>query len=467
MLAIIMPSSKIANINAETTPIEIATADGGSESGDTTGEEGTGDGSGENVDDTPSVTFEGVALSTSVIIDEYLYSALLKAYKAVNSDYTGSTIYSDMFKDFTSLNLDNKGISSLAGMERLELYNLKSFSANLNQISEFSSNTLKLVDTDVFSSLSLAGNTLSSVNLSSYERLTYIDLSSNQLSSLDLSNVQGETVGTNVTINVANNNFDSMSDINLPTKRIGHIDLNIISNNISDIAENYFTDSYTMHIGVQGFKSGEIVKKDTKTNFVIYKTGIEGVAVEIYKTDGDTDILMGTYSDSNITNNYLKLDLPVGDYDYIYTLNGEKVTNINSRNDHTKLFLQSYEFGIIPQKVNYSFTYKGEDYDTLGKVTGKVTVNLASEENAKIFYQVNGGEWIEGNTVECDKGGNYTIKVKTVINGFESEEESIWVRTSLNLYIPDALMLVLVLLLALVLFLVVLPIISKKYFKKD
>ena len=56
---------------------------------------------------------------------------------------------------------------------------------------------------------------------------------------------------------------------------------------------------------------------------------------------------------------------------------------------------------------------------------------------------------------------------KTVVNGVESKEDSIWVRTSLNLYIPDALMFVLILLLALVLFVVVLPIISKKYFKKD
>ena len=104
----------------------------------------------------------------------------------------------------------------------------------------------------------------------------------------------------------------------------------------------------------------------------------------------------------------------------------------------------------------------------MGKVTGKVTVKLSSNDaGAKIFYQVNNGEWIEGNVIECGDGGNYSIKVKAVVDGVESIEQNIWVRTSLNLYIPDALMLALVLLLALVLFFVVLPIVSKKYFKKD
>ena len=83
------------------------------------------------------------------------------------------------------------------------------------------------------------------------------------------------------------------------------------------------------------------------------------------------------------------------------------------------------------------------------------------------MYQVNGGEWVEGNIVECNHGGTYSIKAKVIIDGVESEVQNIWVRTSLNLYVPDALMLALILLLVLALFLVVLPIISRKYFKRD
>jgi hypothetical protein len=222
-----------------------------------------------------------------------------------------------------------------------------------------------------------------------------------------------------------------------------------------------------LQIGIQGFKGEKVVSKDTKVNFVMFKSGISGLVVEVFDSNND-ELPIASISDSDIEGNSKQLQLGVGEYYYVYSLNGQRITKVNSRNDITKLYLESRDFNIIPQKATYTFTHKGKTYDTLSKVTGKVTVNLSTaEEGAKIFYKVNSGDWVEGNIVECNDGGNYTIKVKTVINGYESVEQNIWVRTSLNLYIPDALMLVLVVLLTLVLFLVVLPIVSKKYFKKD
>ena len=152
-------------------------------------------------------------------------------------------------------------------------------------------------------------------------------------------------------------------------------------------------------------------------------------------------------------------------YKYIYKLGSEDAYS----KEHTgKYYLKYCEFNVVPQNLNCKFIHKNKEYSELGKVTGKVTVKLSSNDvGAKIFYKVNNGEWVEGDTVLCEDGGNYTITVKSVVDGVESPEQNIWVRTSLNLYIPDALMLVLVALLALVLFLVVLPIVSKKYFKKD
>jgi len=409
--------------------------------------------------------FEGFQVSDSVMTDRYLYSALLALYRRVDSSYTGSVIYSDMFKNFETINLDDKNITSLAGFEKLELDNLISFSANSNEISEFDKSFLRYIDEDKFTSLSLAGNELYEIDLSDFENLTYVDLSSNQLDYINFGAIEGKTLGTRVNFNVANNELDSISDIVLPSKRIGHIELNIFNNNITDLTESYFTDFYTMHIGIQGFATDTVAKVDTANNLKIYPFNIDGLSVKIYKTDGAADELVATITDADITENYLKMNLAVGEYEYVYYLNNEK---IDPRYDYKKMYFVSNEVNVIPQKAKYLFTFKGKNYEEIGKVTGKVSVTLSSvEEGATIHYQVNGGEWIEGTVVECDKGGSYSIKVKTIINGVESDIENIWVRTSLNLYVSDWLMLILLLFLSLVLFLVVIPIISKKYFKRD
>lgn len=469
MLIFSVPTSVVKIAQAEIiAPIEITSVEG----------DGEGDGL-EDPEPTPTpdpskteVDFgNGIEISSSVIGDENLYSALLKVYKDSLKDteytYSGSVIYSNMFVNFESLNLDRdvtrKNITSLSGLEKLDLDNLKSLSANMNEIVEFDSKIFDTIDTDKFTSLSLAGNQLSSIDLSAFDRLTYVNLSSNQLRKLDLSAVEGKTVGTEITINVANNLFTSIENIKFPTKRIGHINLNVINNNVTNLTEDFFTDFFTIWAGIQGFVSDETKSVDTGKNLMIYKMGIEGLAVEIYE-DGETEPIH-TITDADITENYLRLNLPVGEYEYLYTIDGN---NAHDRSDKDRKFLDGYDFKVIPRKATYTFIYKGKEYDNLGKVTGKVTVNLkTNEDGAKIFYQVNSGEWIEGSTIECANGGNYTIKVKTVVNGMESEIENVWVRTSLNLYISDWVMLVLVILLALVLFLVVIPIISKKYFKKD
>ena len=421
------------------------------------------------------VLFDGVALSKSQISDENLYSALLKTYKFAYSGtdraYTGSTIYSDMFKDMKTINLDSSQtkltITSLAGLEYLDFDSLESFSANLNSITTFDPVYFQNTNPEKFSSLSLAGNQLESIPLDGLTGLYNINLSSNKLTKIDFGKIEGEQGGnTIVSFNLAGNTIENMSDINLPSRRIGHINLNIIGNNITSIEDKFFTEKYTLQVGIQGFnKAEEIVSVDTKQNLVVYQTGIENLSVIVYKIDGDFDDPVATIDTQMIEGGFTSLNLGVGEYEYEYVING---SSAYSKNDIDRRYLASQKFNVIPQAVAYTFTFKGKEYTELEKVTGVVTVNLKSdEEGARIYYSINGSDWIEGTEVLCDKGGNYNIKVKSVIGQYESKEQEIWVKTSLNLIIPDALMLVLVLLLAITLFFVVVPIVSKKYFKKD
>ena len=447
-------------ISTETPPISE-----GGESGEGTLPDGEGEGS-----EPSTPAFNGFAITTSVIWDEYLYAALLSAYsdyfESVNGEaYTGTTIYSDMFAEFTELNLDKKNITSLEGMEKLELENLVTFSANSNSIAEFKGAFFENTEDWTFTNLYLADNELKTIDVTGLIGLKNIDLSSNKLVGVDFTPIEGKTSGSVLTVNLANNAIVSLDDIKLPTRRISHYNLNVINNNIADIPAKYFTDEYTMNIGIQGLNSTTIKSTDTATNLVIYKTNVENLKVVIYKVDGEVDELVGEFDDSDIVGNYLRLNLKVGKYKFIYQINDEDAFT----KEHTgKYYLKHCEFNVVPQNLICKFIHKNKEYSELGKVTGKVTVKLSSNDTgAKIFYKVNNGEWVEGDTVYCEDGGNYSITIKSVVDGVESPEQNVWVRTSLNLYIPDALMLVLVVLLFLVLFLVVLPIVSKKYFKKD
>lgn len=450
-------------------PLSISTS-GDEDLGDIDGGDGENE-SGGSASGDEGATFEGYQISTTAM-SAPLYSALLDVYKnEKGAEY--DTIYTDMFADFTQIDISNKGIDSLKGMEKLELTELVTFKADLNPLTSFDEDWLSQTDYKKFANLSLAGcENISDVKLTKLVGLKDINLSGNKLSSIDLSAMEYRNQSdVTVTLNLAGNNISSMSSIVLPTKRVGHVNLNIINNHITEIPSEYFTEKYTISAGIQGFSTlDDKYVTDTKSNVTIYRMGNSDLKLEIYKIDGDMDELKYSITDDNFDGdeNAKTLSLPVGEYEYQYKMkvNGEYEDAYQNKYVNRK-YLTSGKFNIIPQKPTYIFVYKDKEYKTLNKVTGAVTVKVSAEESATLMYQVNNGEWQTGDTIECSNGGTYSIKVKSVVDGVESEVSTILVRTSLNLYIPDGVMLVFVLLIALVLFLVVIPIISKKYFKKD
>lgn len=481
-VAIFLPCNDFI-VQASSLPIKISTTGTDGEDAGGSGTSGSTNSSGEsgstatedNTERIPYNNFTGIPLGESIIKDKYLYQGLLKIFNDyLSNEYPGiytnvTVVYSDMFKDFDEINLDScRLISSLNGLEELDLSNLVSFSVNHNRIETFDEDVFQHVNIEKFNTLSLAGNSLSSFNIQNLIYLTDINLSSNGLSSLDLSKIEGRQKDTVFSLNIANNKFTSISNIILPTKRIGHVNINLINNQISSIDDEYFSDKYTLSLGVFGFKLiEEMLVADTKTNLLVGKTNLENVRIDIMRVDQDDDILVRSIREEDILGNYLTLDLEVGEYKYQFKYDNEDEDAYDAYDENGISYLKSNRFNFIPQKVTYLYNFEGKDYETLNKVTGVVTVKLFCEEGATIMYQVNGGEWVEGNVVECDKGGTYSIKVKAKIGDFESEVESIWVRTSLNIYISDGLMLAMVLIFVLILFFVVLPLISRRYFKKD
>lgn len=396
--------------------------------------------------------------------DTHLYSALLQIFKdyvreTYDYSYTGSSLYSTMFRDFTQITIGEMSIQTLVGLERFKFNELKSLTINNNPI--------KNISKEVFSNmpkienLNLGCNEIEKIDISLATTLKNINLSSNKISALDCSGLKS----TVLDINLANNNIASMKDIALPT-RVDSIKLNIIANNITDITEEYFNYSkLTMNIGVQGIKSvDEETKYDTQTPIQFYTMNMSDVEVKLYKINALEDVLVKTIKDSDLTSNSINLnDLSVGEYYIEYQKNGNP---LYVKGHPLVDYFKQQKFAIIPSQCVFTFEHKGKVYDNFDKkVTGKVKVMMSCEEGGKILYSVNNKDWQEGNEVVCGDGGNYTVYAKVIIDGVESEIKTVVIRTSLNPVIPDGVMLILILLFTMTIFIVVVPLVSKKVFK--
>lgn len=406
--------------------------------------------------------------STSDIVDTRLYSALLKIVKEhifekYNYNYSDlDTLYSKTFASeelvFESIEIRDWNISSLAGLENFYFTTLKSLTIvnnNLGDLKDYLFKNMPALET-----LNFACNKISKIDFKYAPKLKSVNLSSNNLTAVDLTYF----VGTDLDINLANNQFTSIKNISLPT-RVDSIKLNIVANNISDLTDEYLSyNKLTLNTGVQGISGTDTKSIDTSTALDFYKINLGGVYIKIFKS-GVGDTLVDEIKDANITDKKLSKKFGVGEY-YIEYYNADGTLSYKNNNDETAYF-KTYKFKVIPTACTAKFEFKGKIYDSFpNKVTGKVKVILSCEEGGEIYYKFGDNDWTHGNEIMCDKGGNYGITTKVVIDGIESEQKSFFVKTSLNPIIPDILMLVLILIFTLALFLIIVPLVSKKWFRK-
>lgn len=412
---------------------------------------------------------KGFALGVTDFTDSKLYAALLdevtKFAETRGERFTGDTLYSEMllFPTFTEINITNKNITSLDGLENMRLDYLQKISVVSNKLTEIKPDYFE--DCENLKEINFASNEIKTVTLPALRNLEKINLSSNKLETLDLSNCMGD----DIEINLAANDFTSLDDIELP--RADSVALNMIGNNLESVDDAYFTETkFTLNVGVQGIKDTENqAVTDSTKGIRYYRTNIEGLGIKIYNNALKVPTVVKTVTDADITTgNYIDIVLPIGEYKYEYTLDGEAVYG---KYDATKNFYLPQEFIAKPTVASYKFEHKGQMYDTIGKVTGAVKVYLKSSDleqgvEGKIMYCVNLGEWVEGDVVDCSSGGTFSVRVKVICGEYESEETTIFLQTSLNSVIPDVVMFFVILFLAIMLFVVGVPIISKKWFRK-
>lgn len=419
----------------------------------------------------------GYTISVSThMTDTNLYASLLNKFEDWLEEeygiiYEADVIYRDMFKDISDIAFDDALIMSLEGLDLINFASLKSLSLTRNKLTVITKETFTKMP--VIENLDFTGNEISSVELGKIPTLKSINLAKNKLSALNLKDLGSSTIA----INVAQNNFEDISLINFP-ERVTSISLNIINNKIAEIPEDYLKLSGSklkMNIGVQGLNEGRDVTSDTTIPLKYYKTNIPNLKLQIYKYNGVIDEPVALIGDEDIPAGAYCLDkyLPIGQYvfEYVFDDGNGNIEIAQNPEDTTRVYFETGKMTVLPATCTVTYEFKGEKYETFTKkVTGKVKVFLSSVEGSKIKYKVNSGDWIDvdGNTCEimCDEGGNYTIYSKVVIDGMESKEKVVLVRTSQNVIIPDIVMLVLVLLFTLALFMIVVPLISRKFFRK-
>ena len=416
------------------------------------------------------------------IIDTYLYQNLCKAYNTyygftTKDDGYLTRVYTNMFKDFTELDLSNTNylITSLQGLGDLDLENLKVLNVGKNEISEVLSDDLKnLVSLE---ELILYDNKLTQITIpTSLQNLKKINLNKNYISKIDLSAVY------NGEVYLSFNKFTSIYDVTLPRIfNTTNLYVELFNNNILD-ADDVYNAEYVegaqvnIELGLQGYglnykvndnnedKVTPIISKSTALKF--YNTNkYPNMEVRIYNKQTNELVKAISNSASQKISTY---KMGVGEYKVEY-YNSETNENMyNYKDEFGSAFKQHEGFKVVPTSPSVKLIIKGVEYDEYGKFSGTakaVATNL--DDEGEIYYSIAGGEWKKGTEVELKRGGTYDISFKCVIgeigsdSSYESAATSKFVQQSLNPYIPDFVMIIIVAVVALILFGVALPLIIK------
>ena len=98
----------------------------------------------------------------------------------------------------------------------------------------------------------------------------------------------------------------------------------------------------------------------------------------------------------------------------------------------------------MPPRPTYYYLIDGERVNAIDKLTKRATLVIESVDDAKTYYSVDGGEWVEGNEINLTSGGSYPIEIKSVLGGYESLTTSIRINASLNLYLGEGVLILII-----------------------
>ena len=465
----------------------------------------------------------------STALDANLYQALYNKYEMANGvapegltnlsfvDFTELTITNANIESISGLELfyfDNLEVLNFSG-NSITKVNTINFS-NMPKLKKLYLNDqkediLEKVDFSIrpnnsrdeyylpnLSYLNISGNLIKTLNLEAAASSTTVTglhtllASNNQLSSVDLSGILNANAGQTF-IDLSNNLFTNSNDIVLPrSQNITSDEYNVIliGNAISNIPEEISKINFTL--GMQTELINQIKNDNAEKSELIFEMGSnltygkinnENIAITIkvtqFKMNGEEKNIISTsyIKESDLTSNFSNLlpKLGIGEFELtIGTLIDQTFTELKSvayevGDDTIEIELNSSTIKVLPDSPVVTLTYKDQTYEQgkFPKITSPATLNFSSSDpNAEIYYSTNLGKtWVKGNSYKITTGGANQIFVKSVVNDYESNINKAHVAGSINLYLSNGALFVIILAVTIVFFAIGLPL-AAKFLKK-
>lgn len=412
-------------------------------------------------------------------MDENLYRALIEIYNK-EKGYEPNTINyvtslsTHLFTDLeiTTLNLSNQNIKSLTAFSWLyfnsSLTELKLDYNNIEVIETLSGENPLFRVAPNLEILSITNNKLSSLTLpTGMLKLRELRINNNQLNSINLSMLKPTEEGE-LNIYLGCNYISEWSDIQFPNDNelVNKMNVNLLSNYLT--MPEFTSNNINLILGFQNSKFAEN-KFTTSNSAYYYKTGIENLLIVFgFK---NSDMLPIVLKDSDVENGINLADLlGVGYFTAYYSIDNVTKENVYDKDNVNYSMLKPFEFSILPAKPTCKIEVDGEmkDFDNSKQVGAKDIIKFFTiDNNASICYRIsNEEEWINGDILKLTRGGQYSVSFKSVVKAkdgslIESEVETILIRTSQSLYMPDVVLFLLVALFAVLVFAVAMPLIKK------
>ncbi len=459
---------------------------------------------------------------TNTMIDANLYQALCNKYMSTHGGEEPESLTSITFTDITELTITNAYIESIAGIEYFYFDNLEVLNLSGNKITtvntEHFSNMPKLKELylndqkeDVLEEvtlsvnpygsrddyyipslvyLNISGNMIKKIDLSALTKSDHVAglhtlvANNNQISSIDLSGIINNNEGK-TTINLSYNLFTKANSIVLPRpQNIASIEYKVylIGNAINEEI-NYPNVDYVL--GLQIKLENEIINTEEENapelkfevdSLLTYgKLNIENLAIKVdkIKMNGEEkEILSTTYiKESDLTSSEINIlpILGIGEFDItIGIYENETFTQLNqitlSETSQTTQ-INSYSITILPETPTAIMKYKNQTYEigNFPKINSPATLEFDSvNPNAELYFSTDlGRTWQKADSYKITTGGMNSIYVKAIVNEYESNILKVHTSGTINLYLSNGILFVIILVVAILFFVIILPLLAR------
>ena len=331
-----------------------------------------------------------------------------------------------MFANHEILDLSSCGISSLLGLNLLNLSSLKQIILRDNQISVITEEVAQKLS--AVENLDLSNNSFQSIDLSLYTNLTNLNLSYNSIKRIDLSMPLNQNTAINV--NLMSNQFTSHTQITLDSEK--NYNLNLIYNKLTDVQSDFFVNN-NVDVYIQNNINLTLTNQDTIKIFDGYSMPQFNIKI----LNSEQQVI-----DTICANSEKRLE--IGDYTLKFYNADTALYNSEDLNTYA---YNDINISVIPTKPTYQIYQDDVLVQDVSKLTFSkpIKINFSDENNSVIKISLNNQAFITSNTVELTEKRIYKITVICENNNKQSQPLTLYITIKDEVEMALAVVIILVL----------------------